>query len=314
MSAQPDANATRPRPRVRTALLSAIVLLLGIALPVQASMTKTRIFFRDGQILVVEQSVGNQQFTYQWVENDPRRHAANGTTLYYRIDETEPPPGISFADAEAAIESAVATFNRERCAQNLRLVRVDEGLNQDLGVIQNRLGYGGSALAPRADITFAGWVPAGFFPDAGVGQAFGVALPIVWDASDGSYAYGVEVLDPSRQFVDANRDGKHDMFATEIYFSYDWQYVLDDEELANTLFYIDVQTIATHELGHALGMDHFGASTVVLDEEGNFVDILVNQRSSPLMNTNSYFQHRELSGSDRGSFCGIYGNWGKGPR
>jgi hypothetical protein len=313
MPAQPDAGPARPRPRVRAALLTATILVLAVAIPVQASMTKTRVLFRDGQILIVEQSVGNQQFSYQWVENDPRRHAAEGTTLYYRIDETEPPPGISFADTEAAIEAAVDTFGREACAQNFRLVRVDEGLNEDLGVIQNRLGYGGSTT-PRADITFAGWVPASFFPDAGVGQAFGVALPIVWDASDDSFAYGVEVWDPSRAFVDANGDGKHDMFATEVYFSYDWQYVLDNPELANTLFYIDVQTIVTHELGHALGMDHFGASTVVLDDGGNFIDILVNQNSSPLMNTNSYLQKRELSGSDRGSFCGIYGNWGKGPR
>lgn len=314
MIAKPDAGPARPRPRVRAALLTTAILVMAAAIPVQASMTKTRVLFRDGQILVVEQSVGNQQFTYQWVENDPRRHAADGTTLYYRIDETEPPPGISFAETEAAIEAAVVTYNREACSQNFHLVRVDEGLDDDLGVIQHRLGYGGSTGAPRADITFAGWVPASFFPDAGVGQAFGVALPIVWDATDSSFAYGVEVLDPSRTFVDANGDGKHDMFATEIYFSYDWQYVLDNEELANTLFYIDVQTIATHELGHALGMDHFGASTVVLDEEGGFVDILVNQNSSPLMNTNSFYEKRELSGSDRGSFCGIYGNWGKGPR
>lgn len=313
MSAQPDAGPARPRLRARAALLAAFMLVLAIVLPAQASMTKVRVLFRDGQILVVERSVGNQQFTYQWVENDARRHTADGTTLFYRIDETEPPPGISFADTAAAIEAAVATFNREACSRNLRLVRVDEGLNQDLGVIQNRLGYGGSS-EPLADITFAGWVPAGFFPDAGVGPAFGVALPIVWDAHDQSFAYGVDVLDPSRQFVDANGDRKHDLFATEIYFSYDWQYVLNDKELADTLFYIDVQTIATHELGHALGMDHFGASTLVLDEGGNFVDILVNRHASPLMNTNSFYQQRALSGSDRASFCGIYADWGKGSR
>ena len=301
------------RRRLLWSLLLAVALLVPAAVPAQATMNKTRFMERDGEIVIVSQDVGNQALTYQWVENDARRHVDNGLTLYYRIDLAEPPPGVSVAETEAAIESAVATFNAIQCGGNFELVRVDGDVQADLGFIQHAVGLGGSP-APLADITFAGWVPNELFEITGWAPAFAVAMPVVWDANDGSLVWGLDVFDPSRSFTDVNGDGKHDLFATEIYFNADGNYVTDDPDLANTLFYIDVETIALHELGHALGMDHFGRTEVILDEEGNFVDLIINENSATLMNTNAYFQNREVSGSDKASFCGLYGNWGKGPR
>jgi hypothetical protein len=302
----------RPRARHSWAIWAvAIMLALGAVVPAQAYETKTRILFRDGQILIVEQDVGNQAFHYQWVENDARRHDDHGLTLYYRIDLTELPPGVSAAKTEQAIEAAVATFEGQACGRTLDLVRVDRDQDEDFGYVQHQLGMGGAA-APRADITFAGWLPAAFMAAAGVPGSFGVALPAAWQ-TDGALAWGLDVWDPSRSFTDVNRDRKHDLFATEIYFNSDWNYVTDDKELADTLFYIDVQTIATHELGHALGMGHFGRSTVILDAEGQFIDLYVNPHSASLMNTSSFYQKRDLSGSDVASFCQLYANWGKAP-
>lgn len=309
---QPLRPGQNPRARLGwAAWLTALMLLVGAVAPAQAYMTKTRVLFRDGQILVVEQDVGNQAFQYQWVEHDPRRHTDEGLTLYYRIDLTELPPGVSVAKTEAAIEAAVATFEGVRCGRSLDLVRVDADSDTDYGYFQHQVGMGG-APAPHADITFAGWVPAAFMAAAGVPGSFGVALPAAWQ-TDGALAWGLDVWDPSRSFTDVNRDRKHDLFATEIYFNRDWNYVTDDKELADTLFYIDVQTIATHELGHALGMGHFGRSTVILDSDGEFIDLYVNPHSAGLMNTSSYYQKRDLSGSDVASFCGLYANWGKAP-
>jgi hypothetical protein len=311
---RPQSRRPAQRPRTRLALAvwaAAIMLTIGTVAPAQAYTTKTHVLFRDGQILVVEQDVGNQAFQYQWVERDPRRHADDGLTLYYRIDLTELPPGVSAHKTEAAIEAAVATFEGQTCGSTLDLVRVDTDPGMDFGHVQHQLGMGG-APAPRADITFAGWLPAAFMAAAGVPGSFGVALPAAWQA-DGTLAWGLDVWDPSRSFTDINRDRKHDLFATEIYFNRDWQYVTDDKELADTLFYIDVQTIATHELGHALGMGHFGRSTVILDADGQFIDLYVNPHSASLMNTSSYYQKRDLSGSDVASFCELYANWGKPP-
>ena len=305
-------RGTRSWRRATVGLALAIVLICATAAPAQSSMNKTRIFERDGEMVVVSQDVGNQAFTYQWVENDERRHAENGLTLYYRIDQTELPPGISWEDTEAAIESAVATFNAINCGKNLQLVRLPTDVDADLGFIQDDVDMGGSPL-PLADITFAGWVPNDFFVATGIAPAFGVALPFVFDAADGSLVWGLDVLDPAREFADVNGDGKHDMFATEIYFNSDANYVVDDDDLGNTLFSIDLESIVLHELGHALGMDHFGRAEVILDENGNFVDLVINENSVNLMNTNNYFVKRDLSGSDIGSFCGLYGSWGKGP-
>ena len=304
------AGGTRGR-FIRRVLAGTVLLALLASVPVNAYETKTRVLFRDGQILVTEQDVGNQAFHYQWVENDARRHGDDGLTLYYRIDLTELPPGVSAAKTEAAIEAAVATFEGQRCGMTLDLVRVDADPGMDFGFVQHAVGMGGAA-APRADITFAGWLPASFMAAAGVPGSFGVALPAAWQ-TDGSLAWGLEVWDPDRSFTDVNRDRKHDLFATEIYFNRDWNYVTDDKELADTLFYIDVQTIATHELGHALGMGHFGRSTVILDANGQFVDLYVNPHSASLMNTSSFYQKRDLSGSDVASFCQLYANWGKAP-
>lgn len=297
---------------VRRVVAASCVVLLMVAAPAAASTNKTRVRFRDGQIIVTMADVGNQAFTYQWVENDPRRHADDGLTLYYRIDQTELPPDVSWTDTEAAIESAVATFERVTCGGNLDLVRVGTDPGEDLGYAQHATGYGGSET-PVADITFAGWVPSGFFEQTRVAPANGVSLPFVWDANDASLVWGVDVLDPTRSFSDTNGDGKHDMFATEIYFNADSNYVVDNDELGNTLYFIDVESIVLHELGHALGMDHFGRATLTLDEQGGFVDLELNRHSLNLMNTNNFYVKQDLSGSDVASFCGLYANWGKEP-
>ena len=86
--------------------------------------------------------------------------------------------------------------------------------------------------------------------------------------------------------------------------------ITTDPVAGNSPFSIDLESIALHELGHALGMDHFGRTEIILDENFDFVDIVLNPNSTPLMNTNNYLTTRELSGSDVASFCEIYANWG----
>ncbi len=309
-SETPSSRITGPRTLLATLLAGLLVAV--VASPAQASMNKLRIFERDGQTIIVSQDVGNQAFPYQWVENDARRHRADGLTLYYRIDLTELPPGITAAQTEAAIEAAVATFERERCDDNLELVRVDDDLATDLGWVQRQvLGGDAGSSEPRADITFAGWVEDEFWTAAGFPDSMGLAMPVLSTTDGSSFIWGLDAFDPDQPATDINNDGKRDLYATEIYFRRSANYVLDDDELGNTLFYIDLESIVLHELAHALGMDHFGRTTVILDDDGNLVDVLLNQASANVMNTNNYFVMRSLSGLDRGSFCGIYGSWGR---
>lgn len=292
-------------------LLIAMAMVVVVASPAGASFNHTRVMEHDGQTVVVSQDVGNQSYPFHWVENDARRHDTDGLTLYYRIDQTELPTGISLEATEAAIESAVATFNDVRCARNFKLVRVPSDPATDYGWVQDDLGVGGSAtLLP--DITFAGWVSPQFFANLGLPDSLGVGIPIVYGTDDTTPTWGFDVLAEGGDFSDTNGDGKYDKAATEIYFNNAASFVVDDADLGNTLFHIDLESIILHELAHALDMDHFGRTKFIIDENGDLVDILINENSVNVMNTNNYFVKRELSGSDAGSFCGTWASWGKG--
>ncbi len=306
-----DTASRGARARIGLAAAAAGALLLVLAAPATGSMNKTRVLERNGQTIYVSRDVGKQAFPVDWVEHDPRRHGEDGLVLYYRIDRTELPPGISWDDTEAAIDSAVATFNAQACGRNLQLVRLPSDPDDDLGHMQHRVGLGGSPT-PQADLTFAGWVPDEFFTAAGYPGALGLTVPAAWDATTGDQVWGgLDVLDPDADLADHDGDGDRDLFAMEMYFTSNFDYVVDDDDLANTLFVIDVESIVLHELGHALGMDHFGRYDVVFDEDGNFVDVVVNPNSVTVMNTANYYVKRDLAGADRASFCGIYGDWGR---
>jgi hypothetical protein len=62
-----------------------------------------------------------------------------------------------------------------------------------------------------------------------------------------------------------------------------------------------------------MGLDHFGRTTFVFDRSGELEDIVLDPHSTPLTNTNNYFVQTELTGSDRGAFCGIYARWARSP-
>ena len=288
-------------------VLAAATVLPG---PAGASMNKTRIMERDGQIIIVSQEVGNQSYPLGWVESDTRRRPDAGLELTYAIDRTELPPGISWEDTEAAVEAAVATFNEVQCGRNFRLVRVDTDPDGDLGVAQDLVGLGGNPVTV-ADITFAGWVPDQFMDAMGMGGSKGLTVPATY-AADGSIVWGYDVLDPTIDYSDIDDDRESDLAAMEIYFTTSADYVVDDPA-GDTLFFIDLESIVLHELGHTLGMDHFGRTEIVLDENGEFVDVVLNRNSTPMMNSNNYFINREVAGSDKASFCGRYASWGAGP-
>jgi hypothetical protein len=292
---------------IMIALGAAGMVLAGLATPANASFNHTRILEMRGGYTVVTHDVGNQTFPLQFVAGDVRRHEADTDVLHYRIDLTELPTGFTPDEVEVAIESAVATFNAVPCSKT-HLVRVDADPGADLGFAQHLTGLGGSE-EPLPDITFAGWVPTVFFQQIGQFPANGVTFPIVFDGDESSLVPGYDVLAAAGDYSDVDRDGNADTYAMEVYFNSDSTFTTDPVA-GDSLFAIDLESIALHELGHALGMDHFGRTEIILDENFEFVDIEVNPNSVSLMNTNNYLTTRELSGSDVASFCGIYANWG----
>jgi hypothetical protein len=293
---------------ITTVLAAAGLLAGGVAAPADASFNhELPLLPMRGGYKIVTHDVGNQSFPIQYVPGDARRHAEDSDVLYYRIDLTEIPPGFSAVEVETAIESAVATFNAVPCSKT-HLVRVDTDPGSDIGFAQHLVGLGGSDT-PLPDITFGGWLPSEFFAAVGQFPANGVTFPIVFDGDETSLVPGYDALAAPGDYSDVDHDGNADAYALEVYFNIDSSYTMDPEA-GNAPTLIDIESIALHELGHALGMDHFGRTEIILDENYEFVDILVNEHSTPLMNTNNYLTTRELSGSDVASFCEIYANWG----
>lgn len=95
----------------------------------------------------------------------------------------------------------------------------------------------------------------------------------------------------------------------EVYFNSRFEWTAD-EELEGTRDPVsgrrrkDFPTVAIHELGHAFSVDHFGTLAVV---DGEIV-------STPesIMNAAYSGAKRELSGREKGAFCSVWSDFGKG--
>lgn len=185
------------------------------------------------------------RFFARWAPYDPRR-AADGASLSYLVRQGlgATSSGLSNNATEPAIDVTLATWDRDACISNAPIVkRADRGTDPD--VFDELIGQGDSAAADfslftnrPADIIEAGFRPRAFFD---------------WFAPNG----GAQILAMTIQFFhaygDINHDGYKDMAFTETYYndSFAWS-------IAGGLHTIDVQTVALHENGHALGLSHFG--------------------------------------------------------
>lgn len=216
-----------------------------------------------------------------FVPGDPRRDGR--TNITWAVDQVEAgtESGLTPAQTNTAITNAMATWDNVQCS-TIPLTKVpDWGL--DLGYVQFLLGFGG-VQGYLADITQAGWLPGDFFDalePGGSGYILGVTFTFIWVGADGP--------------TDINNDGKIDVAFREIYY--------------NDLFYwstngnIDVESVALHETGHGLSQDHFGA-IFRTDANGKL-------HFAPLAVMNAAYTgvQQQLTGTDIGGHCSIWGNW-----
>lgn len=103
----------------------------------------------------------------RWVPGDPNRQAS-GNDLTYVIDESQgnTSSGLSSADTSAAIERAMATWDRDSCMSGLSLVRRPDG-GDDYAIFDSFFGFGGYGNYLYADIVNAGWYPSAYFEAVG---------------------------------------------------------------------------------------------------------------------------------------------------
>lgn len=230
-----------------------------------------------------------------FVENDPRR-SSPPNTLTYLVDKSDgalfslaTPTGpvvvLPNAVTEPQLDASMAAWGAMNCNPPAFSKVVDGGADPDLidGLV---LGNPGAIGQNFADITHAGWLPAPFFnalvPN-GAQFILGVTLSFVFIDGNG---------DPT----DLDRNGLADVAFTEIYYnrSFPWGTGGND---AN----VDIQSVGIHEVGHALGLGHFGKVFIKANNTLQFAP-------KAIMNAVYVSEDRAIRGSDNGSFCQLWAN------
>lgn len=97
--------------------------------------------------------------------------------------------------------------------------------------------------------------------------------------------------------TDIDRNGRADAAFREIYYNRNFGWADGDVIPAN----IDIESIVTHEAGHAFGLGHFGK--VFFKNDGT-----IQYAPKAIMNAVYVSQFRPLTGTDIASFCRIWAN------
>lgn len=223
-----------------------------------------------------------KQLTAQWAPGDTRRNA-DGNNLTYLVDETSSLANGSI-DSEPAIDASFDTWTNVKKNSKLNIVKVaDPG-------IEPSIFFGGNPLL--ADISEIGFLPGIFFEIiVGPGSStnvLGVTFTFIW------------VDDITGEPTDINNDGFEDVALKEVWYNDDFLWTTDPDGAG-----VDIETVALHENGHALGFGHFGKISVT----NNNNKLHVSPRA--VMNAIVLGTQRDLLGTDKASYNSIYGNWPK---
>jgi len=222
----------------------------------------------------------------RWVPDDTRRNA-EGDDITYMVVRSRgaTASGLTPEQTEGAIDRAVATWGAESCC-DLHLVKRDD-TGGDPTIIDAILQMGDYGDPYLADVVDGGFMPAAFFNRlAPGGSNFILAV-----------TFTMIYVDHYRHPVDSNHDGWYDTAVKEVYYNDTFPWAVDDPDGR------DLETVALHENGHALGLGHFG-HLFQTQRNGRI-------HSAPRSVMNAIYQGvlREPAGTDRAAFCGTYATW-----
>jgi matrixin len=195
---------------------------------------------------------------------------------------------ISNAVTEAEIDASMARWQTEPGCSAPPVQKVsDTGADPD--IIDGLLFHDNSRVGTTlADITDAGWLPASFFEALVPGGSqfiLGVTFSFV-------FVTGPEAGAPA---TDIDHNGRADIAFSEIYYNRSFPWTAD----ASNPTSVDIQSVVTHESGHALGLDHFGK--IFLDNKG-----VLKFAPRAVMNAAYVSAFRDLTGTDNASFCQLW--------
>lgn len=223
---------------------------------------------------------GNKQLGADFVPEDLRR--GGFSDIAYARDGTEgaTSSGLTQAQTDDAILSAMNTWGNVACSNGLTLF--DIGATPfDLGYVQALLGLGGSFSF--TDVMHSGFnsdvIDVVFGPGSNV---LGVTFTFIWTDEDG-------------EATDIDNNKKNDVALRDIYYNDAFSWGIG----AN----VDVETVALHESGHGLSQAHFGK---LFQSNGNDK---FHFAPRAVMNAGYTGVQTSINGSDKAGHCSIWGQW-----
>jgi len=292
-----DAQVETPRYSLELDLLRQQLAASGVADVelAQAEYFTTAAGFESATSQTIFANNRTHLFDSQFVENDPRR--GGSSSISYVVDQSDGGAltilpnnavvALPNAATEPAIDQSMSTWDQVKCNGPDVVKVADSGGNIDL--IDN-LVLGGPVGSPTADITHAGFLNPPFFNAIAPGGAsfiLGVTFTFVFIDLDGNP-------------TDIDGNGLSDVAFREIYYNRGFGWGVNGLEPN-----VDVVSVATHESGHAFGLAHFGK--VFLTKNGTTVDD-IKYAPRAMMNAVYVSPFRNLTGTDKGSFCHIWAN------
>lgn len=227
-----------------------------------------------------------KRLSAQWVPGDERREA-DGNNLTYTVWEPFAPANwgtVDEFDGTPAIDASFDTWNNVKKNAKLNIVKRPNTLANPSAIL------GGDPFL--ADISETGFMPALYFElFVGPGSSsnvLGVTFTFIF-------------IDEDENPTDINNDGHDDVALKEVW--YNDAFLWTDQADADTA--VDVETVALHENGHALGFGHFGKISIT---DPN-TKVHVSPRA--VMNAIILGEQRDLLGTDEASYTSIYGSWPK---
>ena len=230
----------------------------------------------------------------QFVENDPRREGRSSVT--YVVDQSDGSaltwlPGwavLPNSTTEPVIDLSMAEWQSDPDCNGPPIIKIaDPGANID---VADDIVFGRPLGSSIADITHGGWINRRFFDViAPGGSAFilGVTISFVF-------------LDQNGDPTDIDNNGRADTAFMEIYYNrnFAWSQPGNDDN-------VDIESIAKHEAGHALGLSHFGR--IFLTKNGSTVED-IHYAPRAVMNAVYISPFPDLTGTDKAAFCHIWAN------
>ena len=204
-------------------------------------------------------SIRIHQEGFRRVPGDPRR-LADGDKITYLVRHSHgvTASGLSVTQTAGAIDAALSTWDGTQPLRKVTLIKRGETAT-DPDVLDGFFpGFGdpneATARPFQADIVEAGWRPRAFFEAVG-GAGGGHSIL--------AFTVSFVFLDQNGAPTDINGDNYFDTAFSEVYYNDTFGDPAGDRVGnpwgANTLLPgVDVQTVALHENGHALGIGHFG--------------------------------------------------------